>query len=303
MRYKMRILLKLLIAVFVFLIIYLSYFYVKETFININPPAKICYITAIYGNYEASCKVFTKQTIESDFICFTDNKDIVNNGWTIDNTPYHINNPSNLDNGDLLNSLNKNKHTFNIAKYYKQSFQSIPILTNYDVIVWLDGTIEITNENTSEYILNNIYDKKIIAWHHEHRNGILKNEVDGSNMDRYTSTFWNNQKQPYQDVNNQYKQYLEDGYNENFFKELNSHTPHLGVWITCFVAFLNKDNDVKNFLDLWYSQTLKHTTQDQIGFSYVCQKTNLIPFTLPNEQIWGEPHEKTLFYIKHNHGK
>jgi len=41
----------------------------------------------------------------------------------------------------------------------------------------------------------------------------------------------------------------------------------------------------KTFLDLWYLQTLKYTTQDQIGFSYVCQKTNRIPHTLPNNEI------------------
>jgi len=49
---------------------------------------------------------------------------------------------------------------------------------------------------------------------------------------------------------------------------------------------------------------LKYTTQDQIGFSYVCQKTNMIPFTLPNNEIYGKcPHSNTMFYLKHNHGK
>jgi hypothetical protein len=36
--------------------------------------AKICFITAVFGNYELSCKKFVKQTIDTDFICFTDNK-------------------------------------------------------------------------------------------------------------------------------------------------------------------------------------------------------------------------------------
>lgn len=76
----------------------------------------------------------------------------------------------------------------------------------------------------------------------------------------------------------------------------------MGVWITCFVAFLIIDQDVNNFLNLWYLQTLKYITQDQIEFSYVCQKTNLIPFTLPNNEITTEGvYYKTLFYNKHNH--
>ena len=132
----------------------------------------------------------------------------------------------------------------------------------------------------------------------------MSNEVNASHYHRYTSTYWNNQSQPYQDIYNQYNCYLEDGYNELFFKNMNSHTPHMGVWITCFVAFLHKDNDVNNFLNMWYLQTLKYTTQDQIGFSYVCQKTNIIPFTLPNNEIYGNSaHFNTMFYLRKNHGE
>ena len=69
-------------------------------------------------------------------------------------------------------------------------------------------------------------------------------------------------------------------------------------------AFLHKDEHVKNFLNMWYLQTLKYTTQDQVGFPYVCQKTNMIPFTLPNNEISGSrPHIKTMFYKKHDHSK
>jgi hypothetical protein len=265
---------------------------------------RVCYITSIYGSYEATCKRFVKQTVSSDFICFTDNPNIENNGWEVDTTPYHLNNRSTIDDGTYINSLDNNKHSFNVAKYYKQSFQNIPRLKNYEAIIWLDGTIEIIYDRTSEYILNNIRKEKIIGWHHEHRGGILQKEIEASHTDRYTSTFWNNQSQPFQDIDKQYKYYLENGYNEAFFKDIKSHTEHLGVWITCFVAFDNKDKSVTDFLNMWYLQTLQHTTQDQVGFSYVCQKTGIIPLTLPNNEITGDnPHEKTQFYIKHTHGK
>jgi len=265
--------------------------------------ARICFITANYGNYEQTCKKFVNQSVDTDFICFTDNKNIISNGWIIDTTPYHLINKNEIDDNTFINSLCNNKHTFNIAKYYKQSFTKIPILNKYEVIVWIDGTIEIIYEKTSEYILDNIYKEKIIGWHHELRKGILSSEVKSSHFERYTSTYWNNQTQPYQDVDKQYKYYVEDGYNDEFFKQINSHTPHMGVWITCFVAFLHKDIDVINFLYLWYLQTLKYTTQDQIGFSYVCQKTKILPYTLPNSKIYGDnPHNNTMFYIKHSHG-
>jgi hypothetical protein len=267
--------------------------------------SKICFITAIYGNYETTCKKIAIQTVPTDFICFTDNPNITKNGWLVDTTPYHLINPCQFDNGTHVNSMRNNSHTFNIAKYYKQSFQQIPILGGYDAIVWLDGTIEITCAKTSEYLLNHIYDKKIIGWHHEMRYGKLIEEARASvNFFRYCSTFWNGQHQPYQDVGAQFNEYMREGYNENAFNRETSHTPHMGVWITCFTAFSNKDPDVKNFLDLWYLQTLKYTTQDQIGFPYVCQKLNIIPYTLPNADVPGDyPHVMTQFYIKHDHQK
>jgi hypothetical protein len=263
----------------------------------------ICFITAIYGGYEKSCKKYVNQTIPTDFICFTDNKDIISNGWIIDTTPYHLLYKSEIDDGTYVNSLSNNKHTFNIAKYYKQCFNQIPILDKYDVVVWIDGTLEIIYKKTSKFILQNIYSKKIIGWNHEDRYGKLEPEVKASHFERYTSTFWNNQSQPYQDIDHQYESYLNDGYTDSFFKEIDMCMPHLGVWITCFVAFLKNDPEVKRFLDLWYLQTLKHTTQDQISFSYVCQKTNLIPLTLPNEDIYGiRPHFSTQLYIRQRHG-
>jgi hypothetical protein len=189
-----------------------------------------------------------------------------------------------------------------VAKYYKQAFRNIPILKKYDVIVWLDGTVEIIYDRTAEYLLNNIKTAKVIGWHHEYRSGVLEAEVVASNLPRYSSTLWNNQVQPVQDVAAQYKEYLSDGYNTDYLRTV-VRTPHLGVWITCFVAFLNNDADVADFLDLWYLQTLRYTTQDQVGFPYVCYKKQFVPFTLPNREISGDsPHGSTQFYRRHSHG-
>ena len=243
------------------------------------------------------------QSIPADKICFTDNPDIVSNGWIIDTTPYHITHPSTVDNNQYINSLCNNKHTFNIAKYYKQSFQHIPRLRQYDVIVWMDGSVEIIHPHTSSYILNNTYKHKIITCQHEYRHGILEKEVIASNFERYTSTHWNGQDQPFQNIENQYAAYLRNGYSESYFKTINPRE-HFGVWLTCIIAFLNTDAAVSNFLNVWYLQTLQYTTQDQIGFPYTCQVTGLIPYTLPDDTITGEnPHVCSSIHIKHEHGR
>lgn len=264
---------------------------------------KICFITAIYSNYEKTCKPYITQTIPTDFICFTDNSNIQSNGWIIDTTPYHIINKSQIDNDIYVNSLHNNTHTFNIAKYYKQAFNNIPRLQEYEIIVWIDGTIQITHPFISKWVVDNIYNFKIITWEHEYRNGILFNEVIESIPDpKYSSTIFNMQIQPIQNILNQYKEYINDGFEENLFKKLIPNRKNIGIWLTCFVAFLRTDKLVQEFLDLWYLQTLKLSTQDQVSFPYVCQKLKFIPYTLPDDSIKGEyPSTVTDIYIKHNH--
>jgi len=267
---------------------------------------KICFITAIYGNYEKTCKPFVKQTVKTDFICFTDNHGIESNGWILDTRPYHYMclHPVYDNQNRYINSLKNNKHSFNIAKYYKQAFQNIPRLKQYDIIIWVDGTIEITNAKTSAWLIEKMKTEKIIGWNHEFRNGVLKEEALASIDIRYSSMHWNEQDQPKQDVMRQYNEYIKKGYDEEYFKKYNDPNPNKGVWITCFVAFLNKDPEVTRFLNRWYLQTLKYTTQDQVGFSYICQTLNLIPYTLPDDEIKGDkPHYFTDFYNKIAHGK
>jgi hypothetical protein len=86
-----------------------------------------------------------------------------------------------------------------------------------------------------------------------------------------------------------------------FFFLITNH--QFGMWVTAFVAFDNKNRRVRRFLDFWFLQTLNYTTQDQVSFSYCAQKLNIIPYTLPDADVWGpEPHKETYFYTKWDHG-
>ena len=287
---------------------------------------KVAFITAIYGGYEKSCKPFAKQSIPTDFICFTDTEDIQSNGWIIDTTPYHFTSKSKVDNGYYINSLHKvselsdyiHSHTFHIAKYYKQAWHNIERLKQYDVVIWLDGTLEITDSNISEYVIDICSKYKVASWHHEMRGGNLIWEVQASRLARYLNEDYLGQKQPFQDVVRQYHEYLEQGYKEDFWKNIPDQggrgpskgrwdSTHFGMWVTCFVAFKNNDVQVIDFLDKWYTQTLKYTTQDQVGFPKVVQDTKLIPYTFPDEKYIGDAHclqgKTCSMFIKHEHGK
>lgn len=261
---------------------------------------KIAFITAIFGSYEASTKPFVAQQMkdnsEVDFICFTDSPETLNNaaGWIVDSTPYHTTYRSPVYRSEKYNSFENNQHAFNVAKYYKQSFHNIPRLAEYDIVVWLDGTVQITSPFAAQTLVD-LFQKhptrRIITWHHENRpTGSLAEEVRASFFNKYYSTHWFGQAQPLQDVGKQYTAYIADGYKD------------VGVWCTCFVAFNMEDRQWSStFLDTWYDQTLVHTTQDQVGFPYCVFKLNHMPYTLPDENTSGAAHTQTDFYIKHGH--
>ena len=270
---------------------------------------RICIFTCIYGTFEKTCKLFPKQTIPCDFICFTDRQDIVSNSWTVDTTPYHLINPSPLDTGcgyTQINSFSNNHHPSLVPKYYKQAFKNIPRMQKYDIVIWIDGSIEIISDLVAEWMLNKIdsIDNKIIVWENVLRVGILKDEVDSSNFEVYTSTFWNGHEQPYQDIFQQYDTYMKNGYIEEYFKTIvPNSSKHFGLWNTGFMAIDNRDTKITKFLDDWYMETLCHTTQCQIGLAYICQKQKFIPYTLPDTELETGSVYKNCFCIVHQHGK
>ena len=253
--------------------------------VTINKP-KIAFITAIYGGYESSCRNVVKQTLDSDFICFTDAPliSVDSDLWVVDRTPYHIVNKSKIDNGSYFNSMKNNTTPFNVAKYYKEQWHLIPRLKDYDMVVWLDGTIEITNENAAKMLYDNI-SNDIITWAHE-PNRTLDSERIASKFPRYDG----------QKIDEQYKFYLDQGYDDSHFKKVNNGT---SVWVTCMVAFANNSR-VHTFLDHWYLQNLEYSTQDQIGFPYSLWVNNIKPLTLASGKIKGSFHNSTIHH-KHGH--
>ena len=275
---------------------------------NSNDVTKIVYITAIYGGYEQSCKSYIPQTVPADFICFTDNGNIESNGWEVDTTPYHFTHPSPLDDvtdvrdmkdpehslGGLnssgtssprsvhssynitstrvINSLTHTPHPFHIAKYYKQAFNYIPRLKVYDVVVWLDGNVNLIDENCTDKLLTLLDNDMhyVVAFDVQIRDNLVSNEAFNSvNLGRYCNTFSAEHVQPYQNITQQYEDYLDDGFVDG-----------RGVFITSFIAFKMHADGNSNihprkdlmlhdgshaFLNTWYNETLIHTVQDQVS--------------------------------------
>ena len=157
-------------------------FKLNQVFQHIDPAKikRVAFVTAIYGGYEKTCKKFVPQTIPCDFICFTDNPNIEANGWIVDTYPYHITHPSPLPEHHPIPHLAfENNKTFSIYPciYHRWLFFNNPRLDDYEIIIYMDGTLEITNPNAAQYLSNILEKEQIILWEHPLNYGKLENEV------------------------------------------------------------------------------------------------------------------------------
>ena len=265
----------------------------------------MAFITAIVGGYEARCPEFAKQTIAADFICFTDSTSAENskNGWIVDNYSYHLDEgiTTAAASGDYsdaaINSLRNNNHSFNVAKFYKSNFYLFPCLSQYETIIWIEGTISIKNKNTARIITQLVESgEHLILFEKTHTSMAMEVQLSHTpGFSRYTGTFWFDQRQPAQDIVSQYELYLQLGYDESKWKSSRAERPYYGMWVTCFVVFHIKSPKILDFLKLWY-RNLKHiSTQDQVSFPFVSQQLDIYPHSLPDDKITGNFRINSLY--------
>ena len=106
-----------------------------------------------------------------------------------------------------------------MAKYYKQAFLNIPRMQQYDMIVWLDCSIEIEFDTTMEWLVKKVLVEghPMVAFAHEMRGGSLHNEAVASSGAKYSSETYLGQKQAVQDCLKQYDKYVKQGYSEAYW--------------------------------------------------------------------------------------
>jgi hypothetical protein len=193
----------------------------------------------------------------------------------------------------------------------KVNLHRLPELQKYDVVVWLDGTVKITDPMCAELVYDWLMNQNKNLMIYQHQHASLQQEWKASHFPRYISTRWDEQNQPYQDLDKQYKHYVEEEhFEDNWYltqltpEQIANSTGNIPIhpmYVTCFLAFNMRNPVSHQFLDAWYNETLAYTTQDQITFVYVLFKMKLLPFsamtlTFPND------YPSTQFFVKEYHG-
>jgi hypothetical protein len=228
---------------------------------------KTCIITACTGNYKAHLRSIDHLNV--DGFIFGDIKDenlqIDGTRWTrIKETYFWHTDP------------------FMTAKYYKCFWHHIPILNEYDVVVWIDGTVEIKS-----LPLNELKDHDLVVYQHGIRFSTYQ-EIDFSTDVRY-------------------KDYQHGLKEQKQLKNID------WLAITCFVVNKRCESVIK-MNNKWFSDIILYSPQDQVSFPSACEyvdvNVKLYKFSKPyrgNVRIrdWRrtawKSHTETEHYIKHNH--
>lgn len=296
---------------------------------SISSTPKVAVITAIFSSYEATAKWYARQSIPTDFFVFTDRVDLPAPGWVIVTTPYHVygfeDEVKNATLRSQRNALHRHPHPFNIAKFYKMQFHRIPLLKDYDIVIWVDGTVSITDMHMSRKILqifalakenqqsqgangSNKEDAAPMIVFEHIRAGDMSEEVNESlPLWKYSLTHWQGLPavRQVEGIQEQYAAYLKNGYNQSHWPTKRAaNRLQYGLWCTCFVAWDMHHSRTQEFLNTWYAEIRTYSTQDQVSFPYVSQSLRIYPHSLPDAtaEIYGNFDFNSIF-LKLDHGR
>lgn len=214
---------------------------------------KTCIITACTGNYKAHLRSIDHLNI--DGFIFGDIKDenlkIDGNRWNrIQKSFFHHRDP------------------FILAKYYKCFWNQIPMLDQYDTIVWIDSTIQI---KSLPYDLIRQYE--LITYAHPLHNNTHR-EIEASFDIRY---------QPY-------KLGLDKQKNQ---QQIN------WLALTCFIM-MKRCTNIYLMNNLWFSDILRYSPQDQVSFPRACETSGVVKKIItPDDRMTSATENE--HYIKHRH--
>lgn len=207
---------------------------------------KVATICSVYGSYD-SLKELPEQTVPFEQILVSEIHDGSNRGVFVEPRPHC--------------------HPRLAAKHAK----CLPFeYTDADVVVWVDGSIQVTSADWLDFLIKESAGSPISQYPHPQRDDIL-DEADASlPMTKYSG----------HRLHAQAHHYLSLGHPRNW-----------GLWSTGVIVY-RKDAIGSNTLDAfgktWLTEQVRWTYQDQISEPYVLRTLGLRPRTI-NDNLYDSP--------------
>jgi len=217
---------------------------------------KIAVYTTIFGGYSRLMEP-EYQKLSADFFCITDDimkidieEKIGASAWKMIQVDY--------PRKDLAPRLR--------AKFFKLFPWECPELRSYDIVIFVDGSIEIINGDFVQHCIDYLSGSDMLLYRHPVRNCIYK-EVDASRpLVKYSS----------ENLDLQAATYMAIGHPEN-----------AGLY-ACGIMVRRMTSNVRGLMASWWWEIIKYTYQDQISFPVVCRLHRFTPAVFPENQSKNE---------------
>lgn len=204
---------------------------------------KVAVYTAIFGDFNPLRPV-PKQTVDADYFCFTDNSYLNAPGWKTVFADYP----------------RKDLHPRIRAKYFKVLFHYLKELNDYDVIIWIDGSIEIKDATFIQWCLDNLTEDMLL-FKHPQRDCIFEEFKASDECRKYDHEDKIAQRRDYRMI----------------------YPEHGGLY-ACGVMIRKNTEQIQKLMNDWWHEILKYTYQDQVSFPVVCMQNNFNPATFEENQ-------------------
>ena len=222
----------------------------------------ICIYTAIYGDYD-DLKEQPRQTLDCDFLCFTDNSSVQARGWEV---AYRPGAPE--------------MHPRMQAKYYKLMNHKIfapprrwwPFnggtgRRRYDFTIWIDGSVRLKSESFVEEMIGFLGKYGMAMFVHPERDCIYAEAQVCLHPD-----FLKYRGLP---IREQVESYKFEGYPE-----------HNGLMAAGLILRDMRRRELHQINEDWWQENLRWTYQDQLSLPYVLWK-NSYGYDPINLNLWG----------------
>lgn len=222
---------------------------------------KICLYTAIFGGYETLKKPIKIEGLE--YICFTDNKNLKSDIWTIK----YIERPLDIPASFFYKKIKCLSHEY---------------LPEYDITIWLDGNFVVKDKNYLNFLLSNFKTNKLMLYKHFCLAGIPRDCL--YDEAKYSLTFPKYSKEKLYSQINEYK-------------NLHNFPEHYGLYQSGFLMRNNKDEEVIKFNKFWLNEIEKFGKlfpQCQVSLPFTLWKLNINFDIIDN--IWDTDKYEITFH-------
>jgi hypothetical protein len=197
-------------------------------------------VTAVTGDYDYDYDAHQKKIQGVDYVYFTDKNISARPPWL----------PILLGDEHLDNRRR--------SKRPKLNPHSIPLLTDYKYLIWIDGSMSVVNKNFVSEIMSYMNNGFVVSPHFDNRHCA------------YGEATIRPPKYAKEPLDEQVAFYLSEGFPTEY-----------GLY-ECGVSARDMSNPkVKEIGELWHQQNLNWSYQDQVSFPYCLWKTQFEPDVLP----------------------